>query len=203
MVSDWFVVHEGLQRAARVPSLVRARERVSGAELVLLLACGVTAALAVAYVKLGLRIPGHSIVLAALPMVLGMSLAPRRLAGTVMGAGALGTAWLLSRGGGNFGWGASVSVCLLGPMMDVALLRVGRGWRLYGALVLSGLATNLVALGVRALPKVLGFDVADGRPFDNWWTQAIVTYTLSGIVAGLLGALCWFQATDRSERPVA
>jgi hypothetical protein len=203
MVSNWFVVHEGLQRAARVPALVRPRERVSYTELVLLVACGATAALAVAYVKLGLRIPGHSIVLAALPMVLGMSLAPRRLAGAVMGAGALGMAWLLSRGGGDFGWGASVSLCLLGPMMDVALLRVGRGWRLYGALVLSGLATNLVALGVRAVPKVLGFDVADGRPFDSWWTQAIVTYSLSGIAAGLLGALCWFQATDRRERPGA
>jgi hypothetical protein len=117
-----------------------------------------------------------------------------------MGAGALGTTWLLSRGGGEFGWGASVSLWLLGPMMDLALLRVGRGRRLYGALVLAGLGTNLLALGARAVPKILGFDVAGGRAFDSWWAQALATYTVSGIVAGLLGALCWFQASERPER---
>ena len=204
MVSDWFVVHERLQRAARVPSLTRPHDRISVADFALLLSCGAAAALAVSYVKLGLRIPGHSIVLAALPLVLGMALAPRRLAGSVMATGALGTSWLLSLTGGvGFGWGASVSLLLFGPMMDVALLRVGGGWQLYGALVLSGLATNLVALGARGLPKMLGVDGADGRLLGDWWAQAIVTYTLSGVAAGLLGALCWFQATERGNGPTA
>jgi len=65
----------------------------------------------------------------------------------VMGGGALGTTWLLSRGGGEFGWGASVSLWLLGPMMDLALRRADRGRRVYVALVVAGLATNLLALG--------------------------------------------------------
>lgn len=182
-----------------VPVAVAGR-RVSVADLALLVGFGATAALAVAYVKLGLRIPGHSIVLAALPMAVGMRVVPRRLAGTAMSAGALGTAWLASLGGASFGSGATISLFLLGPMLDVALLRADRGWWRRGALVLAGLATNLLALGARALPKLLGVDVADGRPFDSWWSQAIVTYTLSGIVAGLLGAL---SQVRRSERPAA
>ena len=206
MYNDWFAVHDGLVGAARVPSLVRAGSRITAAELLLLLTCGAAAAAAVAYVKLSLRIPGHSIVLAALPMVLGLSLAPRRLAGSMMSAGAVGTAWLLTAlGGASYGSGSSVSLLLLGPMMDVAVRHARGGWRVYSALVLSGVATNLLALGSRAGFKVLGLDLAAGaRPFDSWWLQASVTYTLSGVVAGLLGALCWFHFNDRtSDRPEA
>ena len=200
MINDWFAVHDGLVSAARFPSRARTRSRVSPIELLLLLSCGAAAAMAVAYVKLSLRIPGHSIVLAALPMVLGLSLAPRRLAGSVMSAGAVSTAWLLTATGGeSFGAGSSVSLLLIGPMMDVAVRHARGGWRVYAALVLSGVATNLLALGSRAAFKVLGLDLADARPFDSWWLQASVTYTLSGVVAGLLGALCWFHFNDRSN----
>jgi hypothetical protein len=200
MVNDWFVVHDGLLGAGRLPSLARTRERVSAAEWLLLLACGAAAAGIVGFLKLSLRIPGHSIVLAALPMVFGMSLAPRRLAGSVMSAGALGSTWLLSAAGADYGAGATVSLLLLGPMMDVALSRVQSGRRLYAALVLSGVATNLLAFGSRAGAKVLGLDLAGARPFDSWWLQASLTYTLSGAVAGLLGALCWFHFNDRASR---
>ena len=49
--------------------------------------------------------------LAALPMALGMSLAPRRFAGSVMSAGALGTAWLLAAAGvASYGSGSFVSL---------------------------------------------------------------------------------------------
>jgi hypothetical protein len=201
MVSDWFVVHDGLIGAARLPSLARSRQRISAAELLLLLACGAAAAAAVGFVKLGLRIPGHAIVLAALPMAFGVSLAPRRLAGSVMSAGALGTALLLSAGGGaTYGSGAAVSLSLIGPMMDVALRGARGGWRVYVALVASGVAANLLALGSRAATKVLGLDLAGARPFDSWWLLAVGTYTLSGVIAGLLGALCWFHFNDRSAR---
>lgn len=199
MVNDWFVVHDGLIGAARFPPLARPRHRVSTAELGLLLACGAAAAAAVGFVKLSLGIPGHAIVLAALPMALGLSLAPRRLAGSVMSAGALGTAFLLSGVGGvTYGSGASVSLSLIGPMMDVALRGAHRGRRVYVALVVSGVAANLLALGSRAATKLLGLDLAGARPFDSWWLQAAVTYTLSGAVAGLLGAVCWFHFNDRS-----
>jgi hypothetical protein len=199
-VSQWFGVHEALIDTARLPSLARSRQRISTAEVLLLLTSGAIAAAAVGMAKLGLGIPGHSIVLAALPLAFGMSLAPRRLAGSVMSAGAFGAAWLLrAAGAASYGSGSMVSLCLLGPMMDVALRRVSPGWRLYAALMLSGVATNVLALGSRAAAKILGLDLAGARPFDSWWLQAIVTYSLSGVVAGLLGALCWFQFNERSE----
>jgi hypothetical protein len=136
-----------------------------------------------------------AIVLAVLPMALGLSLAPRHLAGSVMSAGAFGTAALLSAlGATTYGSGALVSLGLIGPMMDLALRRVRSGWRLYAGLALSGVAANLLALGSRAATKVLGLDLAGARPFDSWWLQALGTYTVSGIVAGLLGALCWFHS---------
>ncbi len=201
MVNDWFGIHDGLAEAARFPPLVRSRSRISAIELLLLLSCGAAAAAAVAFVKLSLRIPGHSIVLAALPMVLGLALAPRRLAGSVMSAGAIGTAWLLSSvGGASYGSGAGVSLLLIGPMMDVAVRHARSGWRVYAALVLSGVVTNLLALGSRGAFKILGLDLAGGaRPFDSWWLQASVTYTLSGVVAGLFGALCWFHLNERKN----
>lgn len=201
MVGDWFVVRDGLAGASRFPLLVRPGERISAVELLLLLVCGGAAAATVGLVNLSLRIPGHSIVLAALPMVLGLSLAPRRFAGSMMSVGALGTSWFLTGiGGASYGAGASASLILLGPMMDVALRHARSGWRVYAALVTSGVVTNLVALGSRAAAKLLGLDLAGARPFDSWWLQAIVTYTLSGAVAGLLGAVCWFHFNDRSGR---
>jgi hypothetical protein len=202
MLNDWFIVHDGLVGAARLPSLARTRRRISAAELMLLLGAGGIAAAAIGLIKLGLGIPGHAIVLAALPMSLGMSLAPRHLAGSVMSAGALGTASVLAIAGvANYGSGAFVSLSLIGPMMDVALRGVrSGGWRLYAAFVISGVATNLLALASRAGAKVLGLD-AGGRPFDSWWLQASMTYTVSGVVAGLLGALCWFQFRERTRTP--
>ena len=199
MDNSWFVVHDGLLGAGRFPALRSARQHVSAAEWLILLTCGGAAAAAVGFVKLSLGIPGHSIVLAALPMVLGVSLAPRRFAGSVMSAGAFGTAWLLGAAGADYGSGATVSLLLLGPMMDVALSRAHSGRQVYGALVISGVTTNLFALGSRAVGKLLGLD-AGSRPFDSWWVQASITYTLSGVVAGLLGALCWFHFNDRAPR---
>lgn len=200
MFNEWFVVRDGLLGAARLPSLARTATRVSAAELLTLLFCGATAALAVGYVKLSLGIPGHAIVLAAMPMALGIALAPRRLAGCTMSAGALGTAFALASSGARYGSGAFISLTLLGPMMDIALRRVQRGRRVYLALVTAGVGANLLALASRATTKLMGLDLAGGRPFDSWWLQAVVTYTLSGALAGLLGALCWFQFNDRQSR---
>jgi len=200
VANGWFAVREGLIGAARFPAIARSQQRISAVELLLLASCGVASATAIAFVKLSLRIPGHSIVIAALPMVLGLSLAPRQFAGVVMSASALGTSLLLSRiGFATFGSGAFTSLVILGPMMDLALRRARSGWRVYAALVAAGLATNVLALASRAASKILGLDAA-ARPFDSWWLQASVTYTLSGIVAGLLGALCWFHFTERADR---
>ena len=199
MVNDWFVVRDGLAGATRFPLFATSGQRISAVELLLLLACGGAAAAAVGLINLSLRIPGHSIVLAAVPMVLGLSLAPRRFAGTIMGVGVVGTSWLLAGiGAASYGAGSSVSLYLLGPMMDVAVRHARSGWRVYAALVASGVVTNLLALVSRAAAKLLGLDFGGARPFDSWWLQAAVTYTLSGVAAGLLGALCWFHFNQRT-----
>jgi hypothetical protein len=199
MLHNLFVMREGLVGAARLPSLAHSRHRVSLAELLILLTCGAAAAAAVGLVKLSLGIPGHSIVLAALPMALGASLAPRRMAGAVMSAGAVLTAWTLTgTAGASYGSGSIVSLSLLGPTMDVALGWARVGWRVYAALLLAGVAANLLALGSRAAAKLLGLDLGS-RPFDSWWVQAMVTYPLSGAIAGILGALFWFRFSSESR----
>jgi hypothetical protein len=200
MVRGWFVVHDALAGSARLPSLTRDAQRMSSAELAVLTASGAIAAAAVGLIKLGLGIPGHSIVLAALPMAFGLSAAPRRLGGSVMSGSALAAGLLLSAAGDvRYGSGAIVSLTLIGPMMDVALRRVSNGPLVYVALMASGVAANLLALASRATTKFLGIDPG-GRPFDSWYLLALGTYTASGLVAGLLGALCWFHFSRRSGK---
>jgi hypothetical protein len=133
-------------------------------------------------------------------MVAGLALAPRQLGGFVMSAGALGMASTLSLTGlASYGSGAFTSLCLTGPIMDLALARARTGWRLYLGLVLAGVSANLVALGSRAGSKLLGLDFAGMRPFDSWWLRAMVTYTLCGAIAGLIGALCFFRWRERQS----
>ena len=86
-------------------------------------------------------------------------------------------------------------------MMDIALRQARGGWRVYTALVLAGVSSNLLALASRAASKLLGLDLDGARPFDSWWLQALITYTLSGVVAGLLGAFCWFHFNARTANP--
>ncbi len=200
MATSALTVHDGLLAAARVPSFAGAGRRVSAVEVVTLLAAGVTAAFAMAYVRLGLRIPGNAILLAVFPMAWGLALAPRRLAGSLMSAGAFATASALTFGGTRFGSGAFVSLCLTGPLLDVALAGARRGWRLYLGFVLAGLGTNLLAFGSRAAMKLAGTDLPGMRPLAGWWSQALLTYAACGAIAGLVSAGFWFQFRDR-ERP--
>ncbi len=200
MIDNWFGVREGLALAGRIPALARLRKRISAAEILLLILCGAAAAASSGFIRLGMRLPGHSIVLSMIPMALGLALAPRRFSGCIMSAGAFGTAASLSfLGLAHYGSGASISLCLMGPMMDLAVAKVRSGWRLYLRLMLAGIGTNLLALASRSVSKLLGLDMASMRPFDTWWAQAIFTYTISGAVAGLIGALCFFRLRSQQS----
>jgi hypothetical protein len=202
MVADAFETSNGLLTATRLPALGRANSRISSVEVTALLLAGAAAAVAIGFVRLGLRIPGHAIVLAVLPLALGFSLVPRRFAGLIMSGGAFGTAVALSvTGAAHFGVGAMTSLCLTGAMMDVALLGTGAGWPVYLRLVGAGLASNMVAFMQRGAGKLLGLDQPGTRFFDGWVSEAMVTYTLSGMVAGLLGAFCWFQFRSQPAPP--
>ena len=193
MIYRMFAVRDGLAAAGRLHPIAKDQDRISAYEILMLFFCGAVSASVIAFVRLGLRLPGHSIVLSMIPMALGLALAPRRFAGFLMSAGALTTASAYSGAGlAQYGSGAFVSLCLLGPMMDLALTKVRSGWRLYMGFVLAGIGTNLMALASRSAGKLLGIDLGT-RPFGGWWSQAIVTYTLSGAVAGMIAALCFFH----------
>jgi hypothetical protein len=201
MINNWFGIHDGLVAAGRIPSMTRVRDRISASELTLLLFLGAASATMAGFLRLGIRLPGSSIILSMLPMILGLALAPRRLSGFIMSAGAFGTASAFSLAGmAHYGSGAFVSLCLMGPLMDLALTNARKGWRLYLGLTLAGLGTNLLALASRSMSKLLGLDLASMRPFGTWWAQAVLTYSLCGAAAGLIGAFCFFHLRKQQSK---
>ena len=189
-----FEANPTLAADSRVKSIGRLSDNVSTLELAALVLCGVTAAVLSSYVRLGLRIPGHTIVLAVLPMALGFAVVPRQLAGTAMSASAMVTAALLTVSGARFfGAGALASLTAVGPLLDLALAKSRGGWRLYLGFIFAGLAANLIAFTARGGSKLLQLDGLGTRLFSEWLSQAAVTYVLSGAIAGLVSALCWFR----------
>jgi hypothetical protein len=209
-------LHPGLAQSSRLPVLSGRQQGLQVVEMLLLVGAGVGAALATALFDYGLRIPGHAIIRVVFPMSLGLALAPRRMGGMVMGASALGSALMIQAGGlVAFGAGAITSLALTGPALDLALWRCGRSadpttssrrgqraapnWGLYLGFALAGLGSNLAALAVRAGTKLAGLDRVGGRPLADWWPQAVGSYAVCGLLAGLLSAVVWFQfvAGDR------
>lgn len=185
-------VHEGLLGGGRLPTLSRLGERLSATELVALVLAGCLAAVASAMLDLNLRVPGHAIIRAVFPMALGLALVPRHLAGTIMGTSALAAALGLSVAGvAGLGIGATASLCLTGPMLDIALARSRAGRQLYLRFVLAGIGSNLIAFAVQAAAKLLHH--SGSRPFGQWLPVASVTYVLCGAAAGLVSALFWFR----------
>jgi hypothetical protein len=204
MVDNWFSINEGLAAAGRIHPVARMRARISSYEILLLILCGAAAATASGFVRLGLRLPGHSIVLTMIPMALGFALAPRRLSGFIMSLSAFGTGAMFNLTGlAHIGSGAFVSLCLVGPVMDLAVSKFQSGWKLYLGLILAGISANLMALSSRGASKLLGLDLAGTRPFGNWWTQAVITYSLAGALAGLIGAICFFHLRKQHSKPDA
>lgn len=169
------------------------------AELAALALLGACSAAATAFVDLNLRVPGHAILRAVLPMACGLALVPRKWAGCVMGAHALIAALVFQLAGwANLGVGAMTSLGLTGPLFDLSLWGARQGGRLYWRFAAGGLACNLVALAVRAVPKFFGWE-SGRRPFGDWISEAAPTYTVCGLLAGLIGAMIWFRFTPRRE----
>jgi hypothetical protein len=194
-------IHPGLADSSRLKLLTQQGESVRGAEILMLVFAGVCAAAASVFFDLSLKIPGHAIIRAVFPMAFGLAIAPRRMAGTVMGAGALGSALVFKVGGfGAIGVGALTSLTLTGPMLDLALWHARRGWWLYLGFAMAGVGSNLAALMVRAGIKLAGLDHVRGRPLFAWLPQAIGTYVLCGAIAGLISALVWFQFARRDPK---
>ena len=194
-------IHQGLSRSSRLPALRREGQDLRAMEIALLLLTGVGATLASAFLDFSLRIPGHAIIRAVFPMAFGLALAPRQMAGMVMGAGAVASAMVIKVGGfGAIGLGAMTSLTLTGPLLDLALWRARRGGRLYLGFALAGLGANLAALALRGGSKAVGVDHAGGRLLAEWLPQAIATYALCGLLAGLISAGVWFQFAGPRNR---
>jgi hypothetical protein len=197
-------IHPGLAGNSRVPALAREGQGSDTAALLVLLGAGVTAAMATVLLDFSLRVPGHAILRAVFPMALGLALAPRRRGGMVMGSAALGSVFMIKVGGWvTPGIGALTSLALVGPCLDAALWRARKGWRLYLAFAVAGLASNLAALTMRAGTKFVGFDHLAARPLAAWWFQAVGTYALCGALAGLLSAMVWFRFSADSRNGTA
>lgn len=202
MRSPIMPIQPDLALASRLALPAWSAKNVHAAELLVLVFAGVTAAVASTFLDfrslgLHLRIPGHAIIRAVFPMAFGLAIAPRRGAGSVMGVSAVASVLLFRVGGvGTVGLGALTSLALTGPLLDAALWRAKRGWRIYLAFATAGLLSNLAALTVRGGVKLAGLDHAMGRPVGVWWMHAVPTYVICGVVAGLFSAFVWFQLSN-------
>ncbi len=203
-------------RASRLPALGRPGD-LAVVEVVTLLLLGAGAALATTFLKSPLRIPGSAILFSIFPTALAVALVPRRGAGKLASMAALATTLGLGFAGTRIpGAGATASLVLAGPLLDVALAAARSGWRLYLGFVLSGLVANLGAFGARAgvLALVAGGGYGHGAHRGGGGgmgaglgggggmggqglRHALLTYAVCGLAAGLLSAAAWFRLRPR------
>ncbi len=175
-MSAWNLkLHYGLRAGSCLPGLIRETDAVRPIEYAVWITMGVASACASALPDWKLGIPGHAIVRSVFPLAMGLALAPRHGAGCVMsGVGSL-TAVLLGSmqlADTRSGMGAITSLALTGPLLDLALRSAKPGWGLYVRIMSAGLATNLVALAVKAAEKQL-MPGRGGRSFGAWLTQPL------------------------------
>ena len=196
MPSMWSV-NQPLSQRSRLGRVMLSPAGTGLLDVAILVGCGFTAAVMSALIDLNLRLPGHAILKVVLPLSLGMSLVPRQGAGVTMGASAGATLWGMSLfGGSGVGPGAATSLLLLGPLLDLAVRRVGPGWRLYAAFGIAGLMANLGAFVVRGGTKMSGGSLAGTRLLHDWLSVAPVSYALCGLIAGFVSAAIFFGSGE-------
>ena len=198
-MSVWALgVHPELAAGGRLPALTRGGSQVRAAEWAVWLLMGITAACVSTMPDWNLKIPGHAILRSVFPMALGLSLAPRRGAGSVMGLMAFATALSLRFSDtAAIGFGAMTSLTLTGPLLDIALRKTHAGWRLYWGIIIAGLSSNLIAMGIKAAEKLTMSGGGGKRSFGSWLAHAAWTYPLCGVLAGLISAAVWFRWQSR------
>lgn len=186
--------------AARIHPLWLSGDRSRAIEIAILISAGIVAAAAVAFLPLQIRVPGHAILKAALPMVFGISLAPRRAAGTISGIAAAAAVGLFQLAGvGNLQAAAVTSLLALGPAIDLAMLGVARGWLIYLRIAAAGLAANLLAFAVRWGTAWLELDGPRPHTMQQIGIGAFLSFAACGLAAGLLSAVICFRRSSRSS----
>ncbi len=169
-------------------------------ELAILMSLGVVAAVATSAGNLGISLPGHAILRGTLPLVLGISLVPRRGSGTVMSMAAVITlAGMRLTGAGQLNLAAATGLACLGPALDVAFAVVRPGWRIYVLAAMAGAAANLVAFAVRFGSAAWLGEAGVGRGFLSFWPVALVSFVLFGAAAGMISALAWFRTNPPAQ----
>jgi len=185
----------------RFGRVIPARAHSTASDVSVLAGIGVLTAVARGFANLNLGIPGHSIVLVVVPFTLGLAYVPRRMAGAVMGASALGTGCVLALAGvRGIGAGALTSLGVTAFVLEVALRLARDGRGIYLWCLAAGLASNMVAFLVRAGVKEGRLTQADlVRPFSTWWPGALPTYLLCGALAGAVAASLAFRLRERDQ----
>ena len=194
MLGSAFSIHGAVASTRRLP-LIAGEERPAPWELAALVGIGATTAFLTSSVKLNLGIPGHAIVLAVLPIAFGVSLVPRRYAGSILSVSSA----LTMLATGHTGFGAIASMVAIGALLDLALRKARPGLGLYAAFVLAGLGGNAVAWIARAATKLSMLD-AGSVGFAGWGAHSLVSSALCGAFAGLLSAALRFQFARREEK---
>ncbi len=193
--------HHGLFTTSRLQSIASGADVPKLHDWLLLAALGVLAAYSSTFLDIGIKkVPGQAILRVVFPMAFGLALVPRRGAGCVMGGTAgLAAATLQIAGfrGEALGYGALASLTATGPLLDWTLRRASGGWRQIGAFMLAGLASNTIAFGVRGIVKAIGWEEVGKRPLGEWLTQAVGTYVLCGVIAGLISGGVLFSVKPR------
>jgi hypothetical protein len=191
----------GLQQARRIRPTGRASENAGQLDIGLLMLAGGIAAVAVVAFSPALHIPGHAILRAALPMVCGMAVAPRRMAGSIMAVGAGTAVAILSfTGMGNWQPAAVVALLALGPAMDITLAGPSKGgWLLYLRFALAGVLANSAAFVLRGGLSVFGLDSSRPHSIARFDARVFLSFAACGAVAGLIAAVVCFRASAKSE----
>lgn len=199
MLNSATMPYRSFRTESRFDPVYAPGQNVRAAELLTLVAAGMLGALAIAFMPLPIRVPGHAILKAALPMVAGVALVPRRYSGTIAGFAAGGTvAILLAMGLGRFQTGAVTALLAIGPAIDLATTRVTPGgWRLYFRFGAAGVIANLAAFAVRWGTSWFGIDGARPHTIAQFGIGVLISFAACGLVAGLVSALVCFRASSR------
>jgi hypothetical protein len=190
-------------RASRLRNLCVAGEQLSVRELLIIILAGAAAAVAVAFLPLQIRIPGHAVLKATLPIVCGIALVPRPWVGTMSGLAAMMTAAIFFLLGiGNLQAAAVTSLLVIGPAIDLALrgAKVGSA-QLYLRFAFAGLLANLCAFGVRwgiALLQTGSLHPLHMKQMALW---ALESFSLCGLAAGVISGVLCFRNLARTENP--
>lgn len=174
-------------------------------ELTLLMTLGALAAILTCIAASPIRLPGHAILRGTLPMILGLSLAPRHAAGALMSA----TAACVFAIANAFGLqqapiAAAVAIITLGPALDVATARLpAAGWRLYARFAAAGLIANLAAFAVRFATGLAATQRTPGAGMFQSWPFALASFAAFGALAGLLCGVLWFRSHPRETDEAA